>query len=56
MTVEKMAECVWVKPEVVVQVNFANWTDANHLRHSAFVGIREDKTAHDVVKEHVGDR
>jgi bifunctional non-homologous end joining protein LigD len=55
MTAEKMAECVWVKPEVVAQVNFANWTDANHLRHSAFVGIRKDKAARDVMKEHGGE-
>jgi bifunctional non-homologous end joining protein LigD len=55
MTAEKMAECVWVKPEVVVQVNFVNWTDANHLRHSTFIGIRDDKAPRDVVKEHAGE-
>lgn len=51
MTAEKMAECVWVKPQVVAQVNFANWTGANHLRHSSFVGIRDDKLAGEVVRE-----
>lgn len=51
MTAEKMAECVWVRPDVVVQVDYANWTDANHLRHSSFVGVREDKLARDVAKE-----
>lgn len=54
MTEEKMAACVWVKPEVVAQINYVNWTDANHLRHSSFVGIREDKRARDVVKEYTG--
>ena len=45
-----MVEYIWVKPEMVVQVNFVNWTDANHLRRSSFLGIREDKGARDVVK------
>lgn len=52
LTEEKMAACVWVKPEVVAQINYVNWTDANHLRHSSFVGIREDKRARDVIKEY----
>lgn len=51
LTAEKMRECVWVRPQVVVQIDFTNWTDANHLRESSFHGIREDKLARDVVKE-----
>ena len=30
----------------------AKWTDADHLRHSKFVGVRDDKDAASVVKEH----
>jgi len=33
----------WVKPTVVVEVGFVEWTAEGLLRHSAFVGIREDK-------------
>jgi len=48
---EKMKKCVWVRPQVVAQVSFLEWTDADHLRHAKFTGLREDKAARDVVKE-----
>jgi ATP-dependent DNA ligase len=51
LSAEKMKQCVWVRPEVVAQVEFLEWTDADHLRHSKFVGLREDKDARKVVKE-----
>jgi ATP-dependent DNA ligase len=51
LTAEKMKKCVWVKPEIVAQVEFLEWTDADHLRHSKFVGLRDDKDARNVVKE-----
>jgi bifunctional non-homologous end joining protein LigD len=38
----------WVRPEVVVEVEFAEWTESDVLRHPSFVGIREDKTAGEV--------
>jgi ATP-dependent DNA ligase len=50
---EKMKECVWVRPELVAQIEFLEWTDADHLRHSKFIGLREDKDASQVVKEKV---
>lgn len=53
MTTEKMEECVWVRPELVAQIDFLEWTDADHLRHSKFVGLREDKDASQVAKEKV---
>ena len=53
MTAEKMKECVWVRPELVAQIDFLEWTDADHLRHSKFVGLREDKDARRVTKEKV---
>ena len=55
LTAEKMKKCVWVKPKLVAQIEFLEWTDADHLRHSKFVGVREDKLARDVAKEHAGD-
>jgi bifunctional non-homologous end joining protein LigD len=44
----------WVKPQVVVEVKFNEWTEGGHLRQPIFVGIRDDKKAKDVVREEVG--
>jgi ATP-dependent DNA ligase len=41
----------WVKPEVVVQVAFLEWTGHGKLRHSRFLHVRTDKAARDVVRE-----
>ena len=46
-----MKECVWLIPVLVAQIEFLEWTGENHLRHSKFVGLREDKVATDVVRE-----
>ena len=51
LTKAKMAECVWLKPVLVAQIEFLEWTGESHLRHSKFVGVREDKKAKDVVRE-----
>ena len=41
----------WVRPKIVVQVSFIEWTAHGKLRHSRLVGIRHDKSAHEVVRE-----
>jgi bifunctional non-homologous end joining protein LigD len=41
----------WVKPEIVVEVKFNEWTRDGKLRQPIFVGIRDDKDAHDVRRE-----
>jgi bifunctional non-homologous end joining protein LigD len=41
----------WVTPEMVVQVRFATWTADNLVRQAAFLGLREDKSAKEVVRE-----
>jgi len=51
LTAAKMAECQWLKPVLVGQFEFLEWTGDNHLRHSKFVGLREDKRARDVGRE-----
>ncbi len=51
LTAEKMKKCVWVRPELVARVEFLEWTDADHLRHSKFAGLREDKAPRQVVRE-----
>lgn len=42
---------VWVKPELVAEIAFASWTASKTLRHSSFLGLREDKPADEVVEE-----
>lgn len=51
LTAAKMKECRWLKPVTVGQFEFVEWTPENHLRHSKFVGLREDKKACEVVRE-----
>jgi bifunctional non-homologous end joining protein LigD len=41
----------WVRPELVAQVGFAEWTPDGLLRHPRFLGLREDKAADEVVRE-----
>jgi bifunctional non-homologous end joining protein LigD len=41
----------WVRPELVAQVKFANWTDEGLLRQASFQGLREDKRPREVVRE-----
>jgi bifunctional non-homologous end joining protein LigD len=55
LTAADMEKCVWVRPEIVARIEFLEWTDSGHLRHSKFAGIREDKDARSVVKEHAGE-
>ena len=51
VTAEEMAELQWVKPKLVVQVRFVEWTSEGMLRHSAFLGIRADKSPATVRRE-----
>ena len=37
--------------ELVAQIEFTEWTPDGHLRHSKFVGLREDKEPREVVRE-----
>jgi bifunctional non-homologous end joining protein LigD len=41
----------WVRPELVAQVAFGEWTSDGRMRHPSFLGLREDKTAREVVRE-----
>jgi bifunctional non-homologous end joining protein LigD len=43
----------WAKPELVAQVRFATWTAEDLVRQAAFLGLREDKAAKEVVREDV---
>jgi DNA ligase D-like protein (predicted ligase) len=48
VTAEQMLEMQWVKPTLVAQIRFVEWTADDHLRHAAFLGVREDKDARNV--------
>lgn len=49
--VERNVRAHWVKPRMVVQVRFTEWTRDLLLRHPAFLGVRPDKAAKDVKLE-----
>lgn len=51
MTASAMREVTWVKPDLVAQVRFTEWTDDGLLRHPVFLGLRNDKRAAEVVRE-----
>jgi bifunctional non-homologous end joining protein LigD len=41
----------WVRPELVAQVAFSEWTRDGRLRHPRYLGLREDKPAREVIRE-----
>lgn len=51
LTTAEMKRCTWLKPDLVCQVHFAEWTRDNHLRQPAFLGLREDKDPREVIRE-----
>lgn len=46
-----MKRCRWVKPVLVAQIKFTEWTSDGQLRQPVFLGLRTDKDAKDVVRE-----
>ena len=53
------ANTTWVKPKLVAEVKFTEWTAAGEMRHPVFLGLRTDKKATDVIRElpkHIGRR
>jgi ATP-dependent DNA ligase len=51
LTAADMEKCIWLKPQLVAAIDYAEWTPTNHLRHSKFIALREDKNARDVIRE-----
>lgn len=51
ITAEEMTMLRWLKPVRVAEVSFAEWTRDGSLRHAAFIALRDDKPAKQVVRE-----
>jgi bifunctional non-homologous end joining protein LigD len=51
LTPTDLKRCHWVKPKLVCQVKFTEWTRDDRLRQPVFLGLREDKNASEVVRE-----
>jgi bifunctional non-homologous end joining protein LigD len=51
LTAAKMKDCTWVKPKLVANFEFLEWTDSYHVRHIKFVALRSDKDPSGVVRE-----
>ena len=45
------AVTTWVKPQLVAEVKFTEWTSSGEMRHPVYLGLREDKRAEDVTRE-----
>ena len=50
LSAAEMKRCIWVKPMLVCQVKFTEWTRDDRLRQPVFLGIREEKSAGEVVR------
>jgi bifunctional non-homologous end joining protein LigD len=51
ITASEMRSCHWLKPKLVCQVKFSEWTRDGKLRQPVFLGLRDDKAAREVVRE-----
>lgn len=51
VTEEDMKVLKWVRPKLVAEIAFTEWTRDGHLRHSTFLGLREDKKPREVTRE-----
>ena len=49
--VKDEAVTTWVKPRLVAEVKFTEWTKAGEMRHPVYLGLREDKRPEDVIQE-----
>jgi bifunctional non-homologous end joining protein LigD len=55
LTAVERKDVVYLKPDLVAEVEFRGWTADAHIRHAAFRGLREDKDPKDIVREGAAD-
>ena len=53
VTAEEMGDYVWLQPETVAEIKFAEWTTGGVLRHAEFVALRDDKEPKEVMRDDV---
>jgi bifunctional non-homologous end joining protein LigD len=51
LTKDEMQNCHGLKPKLVAQIEFTEWTPDAHLMHASFLGLREDKDPSEIVWE-----
>jgi bifunctional non-homologous end joining protein LigD len=51
LTKADMKNCRWLRPKLVAQIEFTEWTPDGHLRHSSFAGLRDDKDVRSIIRE-----
>ena len=51
ISVDEMVKLCWLKPKLVAQVSFTEWTNYGLLRHATFEGLRDDKAPREIVRE-----
>jgi bifunctional non-homologous end joining protein LigD len=51
ITAAEMRRCTWVEPRMVCQIRYTEWTRDGKLRHPVYLGLRQDKSAREVVRE-----
>ena len=51
---EEMKNCIWLKPQLVAQIEFTEWTPDAHLWHSKFIGLRDDKEQRMLCAKRIG--
>ena len=49
--IKNQGTITWVKPKLVAEIKFTEWTTAGEMRHPVFLGLRTDKAAQDVILE-----
>jgi bifunctional non-homologous end joining protein LigD len=54
--VKDEAVTTWVKPSLVAEVKFTEWTTKGEMRHPVYLGLRADKRAEDVTRERENPR
>jgi bifunctional non-homologous end joining protein LigD len=46
-----MKDYIWLKPEIVAEIKFTEWTTGDILRHPEFVSLRDDKPPQEITRD-----